>query len=218
MKLLLADDQALVRAGLRMILETQPGFEVVGEAADGLEAVRLADELRPDVVLMDVRMPRCDGIEATAEIRRLPHSIAVLILTTYDLDAHVYDAFRAGACGFLLKNAPPQELIESVRNATSGDALVSPAITTRLVQQFVERPRPGGDTPAQVRGLTDRERDVLTLIARGLNNTEIASALFLSEATVRTHVGRIFAKAGLRDRVQAVVLAYECGLVTPGAP
>ena len=213
---LIADDQALVRAGFRAILETQEDLEVVGEAEDGAEAVALAQELRPDVVLMDVRMPGIDGIEATARLLRDGDAPRVLMLTTFDLDEYVYEAMKAGASGFLLKDAPRDQLLGGVRTVASGDALLAPALVRRLVEDFVRRPPPGAGPPRELDELSERELEVLTLIARGLSNAEIAARLFLSEATVRTHVTHILAKLGLRDRVQAVVLAYETGLVQPG--
>jgi DNA-binding NarL/FixJ family response regulator len=215
-RVLIADDQALVRAGFRAILETQDDLEVVGEAEDGAEAVALARELRPDVVLMDVRMPGIDGIEATARLLRDGDAPRVLMLTTFDLDEYVYEAMKAGASGFLLKDAPRDQLLGGVRTVASGDALLAPALVRRLVEDFVRRPPTGAGPPAELDELSERELEVLTLIARGLSNAEIAARLFLSEATVRTHVTHIFAKLGLRDRVQAVVLAYETGLVQPG--
>jgi DNA-binding NarL/FixJ family response regulator len=215
-RVLIADDQALVRGGFRMILEAQKDIEVVGEAADGREAVAQARELRPDVVLMDIRMPEVDGIEAT---RRLSDndSTRVLMLTTFDLDEYVYEAMKAGASGFLLKDVRPEQLAEAVRVVAAGEALLAPAITRRLIEEFVSRPAPGSGMPAEISGLTDRELEVLKLVARGLSNAGIASTLFLSEATVKTHVTHILAKLHVRDRVQAVVLAYESGLVRPGA-
>jgi DNA-binding NarL/FixJ family response regulator len=215
-RVLIADDQALVRAGFHAILETQPDIEVVGEAADGAEAVELARALGPDVVLMDVRMPALDGIEATQRLLREAQPPKVLMLTTFDLDEYLYKAMRAGASGFLLKDVPRDQLINAVRTVVRGDALLAPALVRRLVDDFVRRPPPGSRVPPHLEALSQREREVLKLIARGLSNLEIADRLFLSEATVRTHVGHILAKLGLRDRVQAVVLAYEAGLVTPG--
>ena len=209
-----ADDQSLVRAGLAAILATQDDIEIVAEAADGAEAVRVVRQTDPDVVLMDVRMPGLDGIEAT---RQLAGSRAsVVMLTTFDLDEHVYAAMKAGASGFLLKDAPPESLLEAVRAAARGDALLAPAITRRLVQEFVSRPRVE-DAAGRLDPLTAREREVLGLIGRGMSNGEIAGSLFLSEATVKTHVSRILGKLGVRDRTQAVVVAYESGLVTPRA-
>jgi DNA-binding NarL/FixJ family response regulator len=216
-RVLLADDQELVRAGLDMLLSGDPEVSVVGQAADGLEAVRLAGELAPDVVLMDVRMPGVDGIEATRRIRSGlgPPAPRVVMLTTFDLDDYVFGAFRAGAVGFLLKDAPRAQILDAVRAAAGGDALVSPAVTRRLIEHFVS-PAPAPTPPAELDDLTAREREVLELIGRGLSNGELAERLVLSEKTVKTHVGRIFAKLGLRDRVQAVIWTYEAGLVTPG--
>lgn len=213
-RVVVADDQGLVRAGLCSILATQPDIEVVGQAADGDEAVRVVREAGPDVVLMDVRMPGTDGIEAA---RRLAGSSArILMLTTFDMDEYVYAAMKAGACGFLLKDAPPESLVEAVRAAARGDALLAPAITRRLVEEFVRRPAPGSTSPEALAPLTPRERDVLAEVARGHSNAEIAGRLYLSEATVKTHVTRMLTKLHLRDRAQAVVLAYESGLVRPG--
>jgi DNA-binding NarL/FixJ family response regulator len=209
-----ADDQQLVRAGLISILRSQPDLAVVGEAADGAAAVTVVRDTDPDVVLMDVRMSGVDGIEAT---RRLADSrVAVVMLTTFDLDEYVYAAMKAGACGFLLKDAPPESLVEAVRSAARGDALLAPAITRRLVEEFVRRPAPGTDRPERLELLTQRECEVLAEVARGLSNAEIAAKLYLSEATVKTHVTRTFAKLRVRDRAQAVVAAYESGLVRPG--
>jgi DNA-binding NarL/FixJ family response regulator len=216
-RVLIADDEALVRGGLRMILEAQTGIEVVGEAGDGAEAVGLAKELAPDVVLMDIRMPGVDGLEATRRLLADGGSCRVLMLTTFDLDEYVYEAMKAGASGFLLKTAPADDLIRAVRSAVAGDALLSPAITRRLIEEYVRRPPPGEEVPERLSALTERELEVLRVVAQGLSNAEIAEALFLSEATVKTHVNRIFAKLGVRDRVQAVVLAYESGFVSPGA-
>jgi DNA-binding NarL/FixJ family response regulator len=213
-RVLVVDDQGMVRAGLSAILDSQDDIEVVAQADDGRVAVRLAQQLQPDVVLMDVRMPHLDGIEAT---RRLAGSRArILMLTTFDMDEYVYAAMKAGACGFLLKDAPPESLIEAVRAAARGDALLAPAITRRLVEEFVRRPAPGSGDAARLSPLTAREREVLAEIARGRSNSEIAARLFLSEATVKTHVTRTLTKLRLRDRAQAVVLAYESGLVRPG--
>jgi DNA-binding NarL/FixJ family response regulator len=215
-RILIADDQALVRGGFRAILEAQPDIEVVGEAEDGHDAVELAGQTAPDVVLMDIRMPRLDGIAATSAILAAPTPPKVLILTTFDLDEYVYQALRAGASGFLLKSAPPRELADAIRTVASGDSLLAPEITRRLIEDYVARPRPARTPDATFERLTPREVEVMTLIARGLSNAEIASRLYLSEPTVKTHVTRVFAKLGVRDRVQAVVLAYESGLVQPG--
>ena len=209
----IVDDQALVRAGLVAILETQVDLRVVGQADDGRSAVPLIKDLRPDVVMMDVRMPQMDGIEAVRRLNGTPSRI--LMLTTFDLDEYVYSALKAGACGFLLKDAPPESLVEAVRAAARDEALLAPAITRRLVEEFVQRPRPGA-IPERLGSLTAREREVLVLIGRGLSNSEIAEQLFLSVATVKTHVTRTLTKLRLRDRAQAVVLAYESGLVRPG--
>jgi len=215
---LLADDQALVRSGFRMLVETQPDMEVVAEAADGGEAVAEAMRTRPDVVLMDVRMPHVDGIEATRTITdpgtRLDSR--VLILTTYDLDEYVFRGLRAGASGFLLKDVDPEELVRAIRLVAEGESLLSPSVTRRLIEQFVRTPEVPTMAPPEVASLTEREREVLALIGRGLSNSEIAQRLFLSMATVKTHVNRVFSKLELRDRVQAVVLAYETGMVRPG--
>jgi DNA-binding NarL/FixJ family response regulator len=214
-RVVLADDQELVRAGFRMILETQADIEVVGDAGDGVEAVAATRRLQPDVVLMDIRMPNLDGLQATKQIMAAGSAARVLILTTFDLDEYVYQALTAGASGFLLKNAPPEQLISAVRVVAAGDGLLSPSITRRVIEQFTRLPPPGG-TDA-LKGLTDRERQVLELVARGLSNGEIAAELFVSDATVKSHVAHLLAKLRLRDRVQAVVLAYETGLVRPGS-
>jgi len=215
-RVVVADDHALVRGGFRMILEAQPDIEVVGEAANGLDAVALARSQAPDVVLMDVRMPELDGIEATRRVvSAVPENLRVLMLTTFDLDEYVYRAVRAGASGFMLKDVRPAELVHAVRAIHSGDTLLAPAITRRLLAEFVRRPPPG-ERPAALGELTERESEVLGLVARGLSNAEIAQRLFLGETTVKTHVTRVLSKLGLRDRVQAVVLAYESGLVRPG--
>jgi DNA-binding NarL/FixJ family response regulator len=216
---LVVDDQGLVRAGFRMILEAQPDVEVVGEAVDGLEAVEAARRLRPDVVLMDIRMPRLDGLEAT---RRLAgpgagDPVKVLILTTFDLDEYVYEALRAGASGFLLKDVRREDLVAAVRVVAAGEALLAPSITKRLIGEFAKRPRPVRADPAALEGLTAREREVLGLICRGHSNAEIAAELVIGEQTVKTHVGNVLAKLGLRDRIHAVILGYEVGLIQPGA-
>jgi DNA-binding NarL/FixJ family response regulator len=216
-KILIADDQALVRGAFRMMLESEPDMEVLGEAADGREAIEQTRLRRPDLVLMDVRMPGMDGIEATRQLMSDTSAPRVLMLTTFDLDEHVYDAMKAGASGFMVKNAPPEQLASAVRTVASGEALLAPAITRRLIENFVQRPRAGADRPERLAELTERELDVFRRIARGLSNAEIAAELFLSEATVKTHVNRILTKLGLRDRTQAAVLAYETGIVQPGA-
>ncbi|MFD5831082.1 response regulator [Lentzea sp. NPDC060358] len=219
-RILVCEDQELVRAGYVTILSSQPDFEVVGEAENGLEAVELAGRLGPDVVIMDIRMPLLDGIEATRRIAGPESSSAlkVLVVTTFNLDQYVFEAFRAGAGGFLLKDAPPPDLIAAVRTIAAGNALLAPEVTRRLIGRFGERLR-GGDAgrrrEAALAGLTDREREVLTLIAQGLSNAEIAAALFIGVETVKTYVSRILGKLHLRDRVQAVVLAYRIGLVVP---
>ena len=213
---LLADDQAMVRAGFRLILSAEPDITVAGEAADGVQAVAAARRLRPDVTLMDVRMPRLDGIAATRQL--LENGLAptrVVVLTTFDVDSHVYDALRAGASGFLLKNAPPEDLVQAIRVVAAGAALLDPAVTRRVIEEFARTPATG-PRPAEVNRLTDRELEVLHLVARGLSNAEIAATLVVSEATVKTHVARMLDKLRLRDRVQAVVYAYEHGLVRPG--
>jgi DNA-binding NarL/FixJ family response regulator len=214
---LIADDQAMVREGFAAVLASQPGLFVVGQAADGAGAVRQARDLEPDVVLMDVRMPVMDGLQATREILAAgaPRP-RVLMLTTFDLDEYVYEALRAGASGFLLKDATAAELIHAVRVVAAGDALLAPSVTRRLIADFARQPRPRPPPPPTLGALTQRETEVLRLIAQGLSNTEISSTLVIAEQTTKTHVGRILAKLGLRDRAQAVVLAYETGLVSPG--
>jgi DNA-binding NarL/FixJ family response regulator len=215
---LIADDQALVRAGFRAILETRGDIKVVGEAIDGRNAVDLARRRRPDVVLMDIKMPDLDGLQATRRILDEDANTSVLILTTFDLDEYVYEALRAGASGFLLKDAPPEQLIAAIHTLAAGEALIAPAITKRLIARFARTvPPPSGHSSAALGELTPREREVLVLIARGLSNREIAAELVLSEATVKTHGKRVLAKLRVRDRVHAVVLAYESALVTPGA-
>jgi DNA-binding NarL/FixJ family response regulator len=215
-RVLLADDQRLVRSGFRMILRADPGLDVVGEAGDGVEAVALARELRPDVVLMDVRMPRLDGIEATRQLLRVQDPPRVLVLTTFDLDEYVYAALRAGASGFLLKDAPEEQLAAAIRVAAEGGALFSPGVTRRLIERFAALD-PDVAPPPRLEELTARELEVLRLIARGLSNAEIAGELVVSDHTVKTHVARVLAKLDLRDRTQAVIAAYESGLVRPGA-
>ncbi|GII60364.1 DNA-binding response regulator [Sphaerisporangium krabiense] len=219
-RVLLADDESLLRMAFTMILDAQPDMTVVGEAGDGVEAVRLAARLRPDVVLMDVRMPGVDGIEATRRIVKDHPASRVLILTTFDLDEYAFAALKAGASGFLLKNARPEELLAAIRSVASGDAVVSPRITRRLLETFAPQLMNGGGPgdDARLDRLTAREREVLVQVARGLSNTEIAAALHLAEATVKTHLGRVLDKLELRDRVQAVVFAYETRLVQPGGP
>ena len=214
-RVLIADDQALVRAGFKMILEAEEDVEVVGEASDGGEALDEVRRLRPDVVLMDVRMPDLDGIEATRQLMSDPvASSKVVMLTTFDMDEYVYEALRAGASGFLLKDVPPEQLVDGIRAVASGDALLAPSITKRVIEEFVRRPPEAARTPpSEVGELTDRELEVLKQVARGLSNAEIAKELFVSETTVKTHVAHVFRKLGLRDRVQAVVFAYESGLV-----
>ena len=210
----LVDDQELVRTGFRMVLEAQPDMTVIGEAADGLAAVSLAASAKADVMVMDVRMPRLDGVAATSRICAASDRPRVLMLTTFDLDEYVFAALKAGASGFLLKDAPPQELLFAIRSVHCGDSVVAPSTTRRLIDRFVPLlPGGGADPPPDLAELTEREREVLVQMAAGLSNAEIAARLFVSEATVKTHVGRVLAKLGLRDRVQAVVLAYETGLV-----
>ena len=215
-RVLIVDDQELVRAGFRMILEVQDDLDVIGEAGNGAEAIQAARTLDPDVVLMDVRMPETDGIEATRRLVAAGSRARVLMLTTFDADEYVYDAMKAGASGFLLKNAPPAQLVAAVRATAAGEAQLAPAIVQRMVEEFVRRPQPGATRPQALDALTERELDVLKLLAKALSNAEIAAELFLSEATVRTHVSRLLSKLGLRDRTQAVVVAYESGLVQPG--
>jgi DNA-binding NarL/FixJ family response regulator len=214
---LIVDDQALVRVGLRKILESEPETSVVGEAADGEEAVAQAHRLRPDVVLMDIRMPVLDGIEATRRIVLMQPATRVLILTTFGLDGYVYDALRAGASGFMLKDAPPEEIAAAVRIVASGEALLAPAVTRAVVEEFArQRPAAPPPPPRAVEELTPREREVLDLVVRGLSNPEICERLVITEATAKTHVARILQKLGLRDRVQVVIYAYESGLLSPG--
>jgi DNA-binding NarL/FixJ family response regulator len=218
-RVLVVDDQTLVRAGFRVLVDSAPDLEVVGEAGDGAEAVELARQQLPDVVLMDIRMPRMDGLEATRRIVALDQAAAVrvLVLTTFDLDEYVYQALRAGASGFLLKDTPPADLLAAIRVVAAGDALLAPSVTRRLIAEFARRPEPTAATPAALATLTDREREVLALVARGLSNAEIAEQLYVSAATAKTHVSRVLAKLQARDRAQLVMLAYETGLVTPGS-
>jgi DNA-binding NarL/FixJ family response regulator len=215
--ILIADDQALVRVGLRKILEAEPETTVVGEASDGEDAVAEARRLRPDIVLMDIRMPVLDGIEATRRIVRSQAATRVLILTTFGLDGYVYDALRAGASGFMLKDAPPEEIVAAVRIVASGEAMLAPAVTRAVIEEFAQqRPTTEQAPPPAVAELTPREHEVLDLLIRGFSNPEICARLVISEATTKTHVARILQKLGLRDRIQAVIYAYESGLVTPG--
>ncbi len=214
-RILIADDQSLVRAGFRLVLENHPDMEVVGEASNGHEAVHSTARLKPDVVLMDIRMPVLDGIAATAQITA-NHPARVLVLTTYDLDEYVYDALQAGASGFLLKDTPPEQLADGIRSVADGEALLAPTVTRRLIEEFARIGRTRATRPDELDELTPRELEVLRHLARGQSNAEIATALVLSETTVKTHVTHVLGKLGLRDRVQAVVLAYESGLVTPG--
>jgi DNA-binding NarL/FixJ family response regulator len=214
---MIVDDQALVRAGFRMILDAEPDIEIVAEASDGLEAVEMAGRYTLDVVLMDIRMPNLDGIEAARRLVERSPSTHVLMLTTFDLNEYVYEALRAGASGFLLKDAPPEQLVNAIHVVASGEALLAPSITKRVIEEYARRPPPRDGLPPELAELTAREIDVLRLLARGCSNAEIAQELFLGETTVKTHVARILQKLGLRDRVQAVVAAYESGLVQPGA-
>jgi DNA-binding NarL/FixJ family response regulator len=217
-RVLIVDDQALVRAGFRKILEPQKGIEVVGEASDGQEGVRAAQQLQPDVTLMDIRMPVLDGIAATRLLAGpgVPRPLKVVILTTYDVDEYVYDALSAGASGFLLKDVPPEDLVQGVRIVAAGDALLAPTVTRRLIAEFAHRSRPSRPQLRSVGVLTARELEVLELVARGLSNSEIAASLYVSENTVKTHVAHLLDKLGLRDRVHVVVYAYEVGVVEPG--
>jgi DNA-binding NarL/FixJ family response regulator len=219
LSVLIVDDQALVRAGFRMILDAEEDIDVAGEAADGDDAVVEAQRLQPDVILMDVRMPVVDGIEATRRVLATEGlETKVVMLTTFDMDEYVYDALRAGASGFLLKDVPPEQLIDGIRAVANGDALLAPSITRRLIEEFVRSAPSRTEPPAGLDELTTREVEVLRLIARGFSNAEIAKELFVSETTVKTHVAHVLMKLNVRDRVQAVVLAYESGIVQPGAP
>ena len=214
-RVLIADDQSLVRAGFRLVLENHPDLEVVGEASNGNQAVHSVARLAPDVVLMDIRMPELDGIAATRQITAR-HPARVLVLTTYDLDEYVYDALQAGASGFLLKDTPPPQLVDGIRAVAGGEALLAPTVTRRLIEEFARIGSARRTRPPELEELTPRELEVLRLLARGMSNAEIAAALVLGDTTVKTHVAHVLGKLGLRDRVQAVVLAYESGLVTPG--
>jgi DNA-binding NarL/FixJ family response regulator len=219
-EVLIVDDQALVRAGFRVLIDSAEDLHVAGEAADGAEAVRLARELKPDVVLMDIRMPGMDGLEATRLIlseMRGEGAPRILILTTFDLDEYVYEALRAGASGFLLKDTEPEQLLDAIRVVAGGDALLAPSVTRRLIAEFARRPDPHRTSPQALESLTEREREVLGLVARGLTNGEIAKELYISPATAKTHVSRVMIKLGARDRAQLVVIAYETGLVAPPA-
>ncbi len=215
-RVLLADDQALVRAGFAKILDAEPGIEVIGEAADGTQAVELARRLHPDIVLMDIRMPSLDGIAATQQIAKQRGAPYVLILTTYGLDDYVIGALRAGASGFLVKDAPPEELVHAIRTVAAGEALLDPSVTRAVIAELVRRSPSRPQQTAELATLTDREREVLTLLTRGRANSEIADQLVVSEATVKTHITHLLMKLGVRDRVQAVIYAYEAGLVQPG--
>jgi DNA-binding NarL/FixJ family response regulator len=215
-RVVIVDDQSLVRAGFKMVLAAQPDMAVVGEAGDGAEALRLLAHTSADVVVMDIRMPVMDGVEATRALCREPGGPRVLVLTTFDTDEDAFAALRAGASGFLLKNVPPEELLSAIRVVAGGEAVVAPRVTRRLLDRFAGQLTPPPEEDGRVAALTEREREVLLLVAQGLSNAEIAQRLFVAETTVKTHVGRILTKLGLRDRVQAVVLAYETGLVRPG--
>lgn len=214
-RIVLADDQAMIRAGLRMVVESEPGMEVVGEAGDGAEAVTMARRLRPDIVLMDISMPRLDGLSAARQVLEAPSPPKVIILTTFDTDENLYAALRAGTSGFLLKVSPPEQLVEAIKVVAAGDGLLDPAVTIRVISSFAGRHQPL--RPPRLSELTPRELEVLRMLARGLTNAEIAGELFVGEATVKTHVARVLMKLDLRDRAQAVVFAYESGVVTPGA-
>jgi DNA-binding NarL/FixJ family response regulator len=219
-RVVVADDQALVRAGFRVLIDASPGFEVVAEAADGVEAVELARQHRPDVILMDIRMPNMDGLEATRQVVAMNSEPAtrVLILTTFDLDEYVFGALKAGASGFLLKDTAPADLLAGIRVIAAGDALLSPSVTRHLIEEFVRRPEPGQQTNVQLDGLTEREVEVLVCVAKGWSNAEIAASLFVSPATVKTHLSRLLMKLDARDRAQLIVVAYETGLVSAQGP
>jgi DNA-binding NarL/FixJ family response regulator len=216
-RVLVVDDEALVRRGFRLILESEDGVDVVGEAADGQEAVEAARRLSPDVILMDIRMRQMNGLEATRRIRSdASPPVAIIVLTTFDLDEYVYEALRSGASAFLLKDTPPADLVAAVRIVAAGDALIHPSITRRLIAEFVRRPPPRSGPPPELSHLTARELEVMTLVARGLSNSDIGRTLFLGETTVKSHVGHLLAKLGVESRVQLVISAYETGLVLPG--
>jgi DNA-binding NarL/FixJ family response regulator len=215
-RVVIADDEDLVRSGIRMIIEQQPDLEVAGEATNGIEAVRRTQTLRPDVVLLDVRMPDLDGIQAATRISRDAPRTRILMLTTFDKDRYLYDAMRAGACGFMLKSAPPEQLVSAIRVVAAGDALLDPALTRRLLEDFTQRPPPGQDLSPLLDDLTEREAEILGLIAQGLTNSDIAASLHVSVSTVKTHINHLFRKLDIHERVQAVILAYETGLVRPG--
>ena len=215
-RVVIADDQQLVRAGFAALLAAMPDIEVVGQASDGIEAVDCVRASGPDVVIMDIRMPRLDGIEATARLRQFENPPAVIVVTTFDLDDHVYDALRAGAAGFLLKDTPPEDLVAAVRVVAAGEALLAPSVTRRLIAEFARTAPVARPTPPTLGHLTERERDVLAQVATGKSNVEIAETLYVSEATVKSHLGRVMSKLHLTSRAQAVVVAYESGLVTPG--
>jgi DNA-binding NarL/FixJ family response regulator len=217
-RVLLCDDQALVRSGFRLILESREDIEVVGEAEDGREAIDLAGRILPDVILMDIRMPNLDGVEATRRLVSGDSAARILILTTFDLDEYVYEAIRAGASGFLLKDVQPAQLVDAIRVVAAGEALLAPSVTRRLLDHFAHTLPGEANPPPELVSLTERELEVLKLLASGLSNSELAERLFLSETTVKSHISSVFRKLGLRDRVQAVVLAYEAGLVRPGSP
>jgi len=217
-RVLVADDQALVRAGFAVLLQSADDLEVIGEATNGAEAVAIAARERPDIVLMDVRMPVLDGIEATRLVTQSDPDIRVIILTTFDLDEYVYDGLRAGASGFLLKDTPPADLLAAIRVVAGGDALLAPSVTRRLIEEFAKRPADRPPPAASLDALTDREREILVLIARGLSNAELAERLYISHATAKTHVSRLLTKLGARDRAQLVMIAYETQAVMPGAP
>jgi DNA-binding NarL/FixJ family response regulator len=217
-KLLIVDDETIVRDGLRAIIELEPDMEVAGEASDDVEAVAVARDRRPGVALVDIQMPRMDGVETTRRLVELPDAPRVVVLTTFDRNEYVYDSMRAGASGFLLKDVRRSQLTDAIRTVVAGDTLLSPTITRRLIEQFCRRPAPGNVTPTELQELTERELEVLSLVGAGLSNGEIAAKLVVAETTIKTHVAHILAKLRLRDRAQAVVIAYETGVITPGEP